>query len=63
MPTLKITKQTNLIFNEDRYFVYIDTKFIKGFESLELAEEFAAKIAANGGKEKSDEITIKEIIC
>jgi len=63
MPVVKITKQTDLIFNEDRYFVYIDSKFIKGFSTLELADEFAAQLIANGGKEKTDEITIKEIIC
>lgn len=63
MPVVKITKQTDLIFNEDRYFVYIDNKFIKGFGTLELAEEFAAKLISNGGKEKNDEVTIKEIIC
>ena len=63
MPVVKITKQTDLIFNEDRYFVYIDNKFIKGFGTLELADEFAAKLVANGGKEKNDEVTIKEIIC
>lgn len=63
MPVVKITKQTDLIFNEDRYFVYIDAKFIKGFSTLELADEFATQLIANGGKEKTDEITIKEIIC
>jgi hypothetical protein len=63
MPVVKITKQTDLIFNEDRFFVYIDSKFIKGFGSLELAEEFANKLVSNGGKEKADEVTIKEIIC
>jgi hypothetical protein len=63
MPVVKITKQTNLVFNEDRFFVYIDNKFIKGFTTLELAEEFAAQLVANGGKEKADEVTIKEIIC
>ena len=63
MPVIKITKQTDLIFNEDRYFVYIDNKFIKGFATLELADEFAAKLISNGGNEKSEEVTIKEIIC
>jgi len=63
MPVVKITKQTDLIFKEDRYFVYIDNKFISGFATIELAEEFATKLVANGGKEKADEVTIKEIIC
>lgn len=63
MPVIKITQQTDLIFNEDRFFVYIDSKFVKGFDTLELADEFAAQIIANGGKQKTDEITIKEIIC
>lgn len=62
MPVIKITQQTDLIFNEDRFFVYIDSKFIKGFDTLELADDFAAQIIANGGKEKTAEITIKEII-
>jgi hypothetical protein len=63
MPVIKITKQTDLIFNEDRYFVYIDNKFIKGFGTLEQADEFAAKLIEAGGKEKADEVIIKEIIC
>jgi hypothetical protein len=63
MPVVKITKQIDLIFNEDRYFVYIDNKFIKGFGTLEQADEFAAKLVLAGGKEKADEVTIKEIIC
>ena len=63
MPVIKITMETNLIFNEDRYFIRVDGKFIKGFSTIELAEDMADKLAANGGKEKTDEITIKEIIC
>lgn len=62
MPVVKITQQTDLIFNEDRFFVYIDSRFIKGFPSLSLADEFANQLIANGGKEKTDEITIKETI-
>ena len=63
MPVIKITKETDLIFNEDRYFVRVDGKFIKGFAILEEAEYIAEQLAMNGGKEKTDEITIKEIIC
>lgn len=62
MPIVKITKQTDLIYKEDRFFVYIDEKFIKGFDNYEQAEYVAEQIAKNGGKEKTDEITIKEII-
>lgn len=63
MPVIKITKETDLIFNEDRYFIRVDGKFIKGFATLEQAEEVANQLALNGGREKTDEITIKEIIC
>ena len=63
MPIVKITSETNLLYNETRYFVRIDGKFIQGFDTLEKAEEVANKIAANGGKEKTEEVTIKEIIC
>ena len=63
MPVIKILSETNLIYNVTRYFVRIDGKFIEGFSTLEEAEEVANKIAANGGKEKTEEITIKEIIC
>jgi hypothetical protein len=63
MPIVKITSETNLLHNETRYFIRIDGKFIQGFDTLEKAEEVANQIAANGGKEKTDEITIKEIIC
>lgn len=63
MPIIKITKETNLLHNEDRYFIRVDGKFIQGFDTLEKAEEVADKLARNGGKEKTDELTIKEIIC
>lgn len=63
MPVIKITMETDLIFNEDRYFIRVDGKFIKGFSTIDQAEDMANKLAANGGKEKTDEITIKEIIC
>jgi hypothetical protein len=63
MPVVKITQQTDLIFNEDRFFVYIDSKFIKGFSKIEDAKDFTTLLIANGGKEKTDEITITEIIC
>jgi hypothetical protein len=63
MPVVKVTKQTDLIFNEDRFFVYIDNKFIRSFGTIEDAEEFSNKIISAGGKEKADEVTIKEIIC
>ena len=63
MPIIKITKETNLLHNEDRYFIRVDGKFIQGFDTLEKAEEVADKLARNGGKEKTDEVTIKEIIC
>jgi hypothetical protein len=63
MPVIKITMETDLIFNEDRYFIRVDGKFIKGFSTMELALDMADKLAANGGKEKTDEITLKEIIC
>jgi hypothetical protein len=63
MPVVKITSETNLLHNETRYFIRIDGKFIQGFNTLEKAEEVANQIAANGGKEKTEEITIKEIIC
>jgi hypothetical protein len=52
-----------LLHNETRYFIRIDGKFIQGFDNLEKAEKVAEQIAANGGREKTDEITIKEIIC
>jgi hypothetical protein len=63
MPVVKVTKQTDLIFNEDRFFVYIDNKFIRSFGTIEDAEEFSNKIISAGGKQKTDEVTIKEIIC
>ena len=63
MPVVKVTKQTDLIFNEDRFFVYIDTKFIRSFGTIEDADEFSNKLILAGGKEKADEVTIKEIIC
>jgi len=63
MPVIKITKETNLIYNEDRYFVRVDGMFIKGFDSLEQAEAVAEQLSKNSGREKTDEITIKEIIC
>ena len=63
MPVIKITKETNLIFNEDRYFIRIDGKFIKGFATESEALEIAYRLSENGGKEKTDEIIIKEIIC
>jgi len=63
MPIIKITSEINLIHNETRYFIRVDGKFIQGFSTLEKAEEVASQIAANGGKEKTDEITLKEIIC
>jgi hypothetical protein len=63
MPVIKITSETNLIYNETRYFIRLDGKFIQGFDNLEKAEKVAEQIAANGGREKTDEITIKEIIC
>ena len=63
MPVIKITMETDLIFNEDRYFIRIDGKFIKGFGTEAEALDMANKLALNGGKEKSDEITLKEIIC
>ncbi len=63
MPVIKITMETDLIFNEDRYFIRVDGKFIKGFSTEAEANDMANKLAANGGKEKTDEITIKEIIC
>lgn len=62
MPIIKITSETNLLHNETRYFIRVDGKFIQGFDTLEKAEEVADKLAANGGKEKTAEITIKEII-
>jgi len=63
MPVITITKETDLIFNEDRFFIRVDGKFIKGFATLLEAEDIADKLAKNGGKEKTDEITIKQIIC
>lgn len=63
MPVVKITSETNLIYNETRYFIRLDGKFIQGFDTLEKAEKVAEQIAAHGGREKTDEITIKEIIC
>jgi hypothetical protein len=63
MPVIKITKELNLIHNEERFCVRVDGKFIAGFDTFERAEVVANQLAANGGKEKTDEITIKEIIC
>jgi hypothetical protein len=63
MPVIKITSETNLLHNETRYFIRIDGKFLQGFDTLEKAEKVAEQIASHGGKEKTDEITIKEIIC
>jgi hypothetical protein len=63
MPVVKVTKQTDLIFNEDRFFVYVDNKFIRSFGTIEDADEFSNKLISAGGKEKADEVTIKEIIC
>lgn len=62
MPVVKITQETDLIYNETRYFIRVDGKFIKGFDNLEQAEYVAEQLAKNGGKEKTDEITIKEYI-
>lgn len=63
MPVLTITKDTNLIYNETRYYVRIDGFIVKGFDTLEKAEEIADILAKNGGKERTDEVTLKEIIC
>jgi hypothetical protein len=63
MPVIKITKELNFIENEERFFIRVDGKFIAGFYTFERAEVVATQLAANGGKEKTDEITIKEIIC
>jgi len=63
MPVVKVTKQTDLIFNEDRFFVYVDDEFIRSFGTVEDADEFSNKLILNGGKQKAEEITIKEIIC
>jgi hypothetical protein len=63
MPVIKITKELNFIENEERFFIRVDGRFVKGFNTLKEAEDVANQIAANGGKEKTDEITIKEIIC
>lgn len=63
MPVIKITQETDLIYNETRYFIRVDGKFIIGFDNLEQAEYVAEQLAKNNGKEKTDEITIKEIIC
>jgi len=63
MPVIKITKETNLLHNEDRYFIRVDGKFIQGYDTLEKAEAVAQQLASNGGKEKTEEITIKEFIC
>lgn len=63
MPVIIITQETNLIYNETRYFVRVDGKFIKGFDNLEQAEYVSGQLAKNGGREVTDEITIKEIIC
>ncbi len=62
MPVVTITQETNLIYNETRYFVRVDGKFIKGFDNLEQAEYVAEQLAKNKGKETTGEITIKEII-
>ena len=63
MPVIKITQETDLIYNETRYFIRVDGKFIKGFDNLEQAEYVADQLAKNNGKAVTDEITIKEIIC
>ena len=63
MPVVTIASETNVIYNEIRYYIRIDKKFIKGFGTLEEAEQFAEKLVANGGKELSGETIIKEIIC
>jgi hypothetical protein len=62
MPVVTITQETNHIYNEIRYFVRVDGKFIKGFDNLEQAEYVAEQLAKHGGKETTGEITIKEII-
>jgi hypothetical protein len=63
MPVIKITSETNLLHNETRFFIRVDGKFIQGFSTLEKAEEVAQQLAKNEGREKTEEITIKEIIC
>ena len=63
MPVIKITQETDLIYNETRYFIRVDGKFIKGFDNLEQAEYVAEQLSKNNGKAVTDEITIKEIIC
>ena len=63
MPVIKITQETNLIYNEIRYFVRVDGKFIRGFDNLEQAEYVAEQLSKNNGKAVTDEITIKKIIC
>lgn len=62
MPVIKITQETNLIYNETRYFIRVDGKFIKGFDNLEQAEYVAEQLSKNNGKAVTDEITIKEYI-
>jgi hypothetical protein len=62
MPVIKITQETDLIYNETRYFIRVDGKFIKGFDNLEQAEYVAEQLSKNNGKAVTDEITIKEYI-
>ena len=63
MPIIKITKELNFIHNEERFFIRVDGKFLQGFDTFEKAEQVALQLAKNQGREKTEEITVKEIIC
>lgn len=63
MPVVTILKETNLVYNDTRYLIRVDGKFIEGFDTLEEAEKIATKIIENKGQLTTGEITIKEMIC
>lgn len=62
MPKIKITKELNIIDNFQRYYLYLDDKFITGAETLEEIEQIATAVIANNGDKIITE-TIKEYTC
>lgn len=62
MPKIKITKELNIIDNFERYYLYLDDKFITGADTLEEIEQIATAVIANNGDKIITE-TIKEYTC
>lgn len=62
MPKVKITKEINIIDNYERFFLYIDNKFVTGADSFEEIQQMADAIIANNGDKNIVQI-LKEYTC